>query len=516
MNLSQFLIDTATRIPHHPAIRFAGGLLTYGEMNQRVNALAHGLKRLGIRPKDVCILMMPSSSNWTLVYYALAKMGAIVVPVNPLYRQGELGHIFHDSGARAFVGQVDYLTEPSLVIDSMPNINIRIAEGENLPSGFIRLEDLFNEAGEFIVGPTHPDDPFAIIYTSGTTGLPKGAVLTHDSLRSDAIAVTKLRHTEPQDIVLSVLPLFHIYGMTHSLNISVYLGLTIRMWEHFVAEEVLAAIEDEQSTILYAVPTMINRLVELAKSTPPKRSSLRFCISGGASLPVEILHRFQATFHATIYESYGLTECSPTCVENPYGRPTRPGSIGLPIPGFQARIVDDNDKDVMQDEVGELVIMGPGVMKEYLNQPEATAKTLRGGWLHTGDLARTDKEGYIYIVDRKKEMIIRGGYNVYPREIEEVLYQHPDVLEGAVIGVPHADLGEEVAAAVVLRPGAKTSPDDLRKYLKDRVAPYKYPRIIKFVKELPKTSTGKILKREISLKDQIRNPSEIPNKESLP
>jgi len=501
MNLAQFLIDTAARIPDHPAIRFSGGVLTYGEMNQRVDALAHGLKRLGIRPKDVCILMMPSSLNWTLVYYALAKMGAIVVPVNPLYRQGELGHIFRDSGARAFVGHVDYLVEPSLVINSTPNINIRIAEGEKLPTGFRPLKDLFNEAGEFKVNTTRPGDPFAVIYTSGTTGLPKGAVLTHYSLRSDAIAVTKLRYTEPQDIVLGLLPLFHIYGMTHSLNISVYLGLTIRMWEHFVAEEVLAAIEEEKSTILYAVPTMINRLVELAKSTPPKRSSLRFCISGGASLPVEILHRFQETFNATIYESYGLTECSPTCVENPYGRPTRPGSIGLPIPGFQARIVDDNDKDVVRGEVGELVIMGPGVMKEYLNQPEATAKTLRGGWLHTGDLARMDEGGYIYIVDRKKEMIIRGGYNVYPREIEEVLYKHPGVLEGAVIGVPHADLGEEVAAAVVLRPGVKISPDELRQYVKNQVAPYKYPRIIKFVSELPKTSTGKILKREISLKD---------------
>ncbi len=501
MNLAQFLIDTAARIPDHPAIRFAGDVLTYGGMNQRVDALAHGLKRLGIRPKDVCILMMPSSPNWTLVYYALAKMGALVVPVNPLYRQGELSHIFRDSGARAFVGHVDYLKEPSLVINSTPNIEILIAEGENLPAGFHSLKELFNEAGEFEVSATHPDDPFAVIYTSGTTGLPKGAVLTHHSLRSDAIAVTKLRYTEPHDIVLSVLPLFHIYGMTHSLNISVYLGLTIRMWEHFIAEEVFAAIEEEQSTILYAVPTMINRLVELAKSTPPKRSSLRFCISGGASLPVEILHRFERSFNATIYESYGLTECSPTCVENPYGRPTRPGSIGLPIPGFQARIVDDNDKDVQQGEVGELILRGPGVMKEYLNQPEATAKTLRGGWLHTGDLARMDKDGYIYIVDRKKEMIIRGGYNVYPREIEEVLYKHPDVLEGAVIGVPHADLGEEVAAAVVLRPGVKTSPDELRQYVKDRVAPYKYPRIIKFVSELPKTSTGKILKREISLKD---------------
>ena len=287
MNLAQFLIDTATRIPDHPAIRFAGGVLTYGEMNQRVDALARGLKRLGIRPTDVCILMMPSSPSWTLVYYALAKMGAIVVPVNPLYRQGELIHIFRDSGARAFVGHVDYLKELSLVISSTPNIEILIAEGDNLPTGFRSLKELFSEAGEFKVSPTRPDDPFAVIYTSGTTGLPKGAVLTHHSLRSDAIAVTKLRYTKPQDVVLSVLPFFHIYGMTHSLNISVYLGLTIRMWEHFVAEEVLAAIEEEKSTILYAVPTMINRLVELAKSTPPRGQACASASQAGPLYPLK-------------------------------------------------------------------------------------------------------------------------------------------------------------------------------------------------------------------------------------
>jgi long-chain acyl-CoA synthetase len=499
MNLAQFLIDTSTRIPAHAAIRFKGEGLTYSEMNRKVDSLAHGLSRLGIRPKDVCILMMPSSPQWTLIYYALAKMGAVAVPVNPLYRQGELIHIFRDCGARAFMGHKDYLGEPSRVMDSMPHLKIRIADGENLPIGFTPLNQLFGLSEEFKIFPTQPDDALAVIYTSGTTGLPKGAVLTHNSLMSDAIAVDKLRHTEPEDIVLSVLPLFHIYGMTHSLNISVYLGLTMRMWEHFIAEEVLAAIEKEESSILYAVPTMINRLVELAKSNPPKRSSLRFVISGGASLPVEILHRFQSTFNATIYESYGLTECSPTCVENPYGRPTRPGSIGLPIPPFRARIADDNDHDVTPGEVGELLIAGPGVMKEYLNQPEATTQALRGGWLHTGDLARMDQEGYIFIVDRKKEMIIRGGYNIYPREIEEVLYKHPSVLEAAVIGVPHADLGEEVAGVIVLRSGTQTTAEELRQFVKDRVAPYKYPRVIKFVKELPKTSTGKIFKRGIQL-----------------
>jgi long-chain acyl-CoA synthetase len=445
--------------------------------------------------------MMPSSLNWALVYYALAKMGAFVVPVNFLFRQRELDYIFRDSGAKAFIGNCDYLNDVVSVIDSLPDEAIRIAEGENLPAGFTPLKDLFDESGDFQTYPTKDDDPFAVIYTSGTTGEPKGAVLTHKSLISDVIAVSNVRHTEPHDVVLSVLPLFHIYGQTHSLNISIYRGLSIRMWTSFEAEKVLTAIEEEESCILYAVPTMVNRLVELAESKPPKRSSLRFVISGGASLPVEILHRFEKIYNSTIYESYGLTEFSPTCVENPFGRPTRPGSIGLAIPPFKTKVVDKNDRDVAIGEVGELCVQGSAAMKEYLNRPEATARTLRGGWLHTGDLARTDEDGYIYIVDRKKDLIIRGGYNVYPREIEEVLYAHKAVSEAAVIGIPHDDLGEEIAAVIVLKNGADVTADDVRRYVKAQVAPYKYPRVIKFLNEMPKNAAGKILKRAISLND---------------
>lgn len=499
MNLAGFLTDTANRIPDHPAIRFEGQSVTFAEMNRRVDALAEGLTNLGLRPGDVCVLMMPSSINWALVYYALAKLGAVVVPVNFLYRQRELVYIFRDAGARAFVGHIDYLKEAVPVLDSLPLIDIRIAEGENLPAGFTLLNDLFDEGRDFQTHETKADDPLCVIYTSGTTGEPKGAVLTHKSLMSDAMVSAGVRHTEPDDVVLSVLPLFHIYGMTHPLNISIYLGLTIRMWAGFDAEEIMDAIEEEGSTIFYAVPTMVNRLVELATNRPPKRSSLRFCISGGASLPVEVLHRFEKAFDTTIYESYGLTEFSPTCVENPFGRETRPGSIGLPIPPFKARIVDEDDKDVPTGEVGELIVSGDAVMKEYLNKPEATAEALRGGWLHTGDLARMDKDGYIYIVDRKKELIIRGGYNIYPREIEEVLYTHPGVLETAVLGIPHTDLGEEVAAVVVVRPGTEVSADELRQFVRERVAPYKYPRVVRFVDELPKTAAGKIFKRGIKI-----------------
>ncbi|MDX9763155.1 MAG: long-chain fatty acid--CoA ligase [Desulfomonilia bacterium] len=503
MNIASFLTNTAARIPDRPAIRFKGETITFRELNARVDALAHGLTKAGLKPGDFCVLMMPESPNWPVAYYAVAKVGAAVIPVNPIYRKREIEHIFRDSGARAFMGHVGYLSEAAAVLAEMPQVDIRIVDGMDLPGGFTRLQDLFMpEAGEYPVSQTKNDDPWIVMYTSGTTGLPKGAVLTHYNLMKDAEVIAAVRYTEPHDVVLSVLPLFHCYGQTHSMNISIYQGLTMLLFEKFNAEEVFKAIEQEESTLLYAVPTMVNRLVDLASERPPKRSGLRFCISGGASLPVEILHRFEKLFNATIYESYGLTECSPTCVENPFGRPTRPGSIGLPIPPFKARIVDEQDQDVPTGEVGELIVSGPGVMKEYLNQPEATTVALRGGWLHTGDLARMDEDGYIYIVDRKKDLIIRGGYNVYPREIEEVLYSIEDILEAAVIGLPHQDLGEEVAAAVVLRSDSKMTAEDIKQYVKDRVAPYKYPRVVKIMKELPKTSTGKILKRGITLDER--------------
>jgi long-chain acyl-CoA synthetase len=426
----------------------------------------------------------------------LAKVGSVVLPVNFLYRAAELEHIFRDSGARAFIGHAAYLEEARKVMNGLPEIDIRVADGE--PAfGFTSLDALHMDQTTFPAYPAHDDEPLAMIYTSGTTGIPKGAVLTHKNLASNAMTVADMRHTESEDVVLGVLPFFHIYGQTSILNSSIYLGLTVRLWVHFEAQEVLSAIEEERTSILIAVPTVFNRLAELAAVKRLKRSSLRFCVSGGASLPVEVLRRFESLFRTTIYEGYGLTECSPVCVENPYGRPTRPGSIGVPIPGFEARVVDEVDRDVRRGEVGELIVRGPGVMKGYLHQPEATEQTLRGGWLHTGDLARQDEDGYIYIVDRKKDMVIRGGYNVYPREVEETLYTHPAVSEAAVLGVPHPDLGEEVAALVVLRPGANATPEEIRAFVKERVAPYKYPRVVKLVRELPKSATGKVLKRAI-------------------
>lgn len=501
MNISSLLTESAVRRPEYPAIRFLKRTITYKELHKQVDRLAHGLLRAGLHPGDVCVLMMPNSIEWVIVYYALAKVGAVILPVNFLYKVGELEHIFKDSGARAFIGHKDYLDYPRQVMEHLPMMDLRIAMGVSQDQGFLLLGDLFVDDEIFHPYPTRDDDTWAIIYTSGTTGHPKGAMLTHHNLTNNAMTVATMRSTDPNSVVFGVLPFFHIYGQTSVLNASIYLGLTIRLWSHFDVEELLSAIEEEENSILIAVPTILNRLSELADIRSPRRSSLRYCVSGGASLPVEVLRRFENRFQTTIYEGYGLTECSPVCVENPFGRPTRPGSIGAPIPGFKARIVNDQDEDVSNGAVGELIIHGPGVMKGYLNQPLATAEALRGGWLHTGDLARQDEDGYIYIVDRKKEMIIRGGYNVYPREIEEILYAHPDVVEAAVLGIPHPDLGEEVAAVVVLRKGACATPEELEQFVKRRVAPYKYPRKIQVVKDLPKSHTGKILKRAIRFED---------------
>jgi long-chain acyl-CoA synthetase len=496
MNLARLLENTAERIPHHIGLLFEGRTFTFYELNMLANRMAGGLTAAGLSHGDVCILMMPSCPQFIITYYALAKIGAVIVPVNFLYKSHELSHIFRDSGARAFIGMEPYLEEPEKVLSDLSGLDIRIASGIKEGTGYIPLESL--EGPETYTNyPAEDDDTLAILYTSGTTGSPKGAMLTHKNLYTNAMTVADMREYEPDDVVIGVLPLYHIFGQTSGLNASIYKGLTFHLFRQFDEKDVIRMIETEAGTLLFAVPTILNRLLMETDKTGIKRSSLRFCVSGGASLPVEVFNKFEKRFKTKIYEGYGLSECSPVCIENPFRGKTKPGSIGIPIPGFKARIVDDSGRDVDMEQVGELIVKGPGVMKGYLNRPEETAKTIIDGWLHTGDLAQRDKEGYIYIVDRKKDMIIRGGYNVYPREIEEILFEHPDVVEAGVYGIPHEDLGEEVAADVVLKHGAKASKDEIYQFVKEKVAPYKYPRMINLVDDLPKSHTGKILKREL-------------------
>ncbi len=498
MNLTHFLETSAQEFPDKTAVRFEGQRVTYAELNASCNRLAAGLKQMGLSAKDCCALMLPNSIHAMIAYNALAKLGAVIIPINFMYREHELRYIFSDSKPRAFIGAEPYLEEVSKVLSTSEETPIRLALGVSENSAFTDLQSVYATTTDFSTYPAEDADTLNILYTSGTTGVPKGVMLTHGNLSSEARILAEMRaKLDPNAVVIGVLPLYHVYGITSVMNVSMYLGLTIELFTHFEPAKVLEIVEAEKQTILFAVPTMYNRLIQEAAERPPRNPSLKFCISGGASLPVEFLHRFESLFNTKIYEGYGLTE-APVCVENPYGGLTKPGSIGLPIAEFSARIVDSNGNDVPPGDNGELIIKGPGVMKGYLNRPKETNETIKEGWLYTGDIARMDENSYIYIVDRKKDLIIRGGYNVYPREIEEVMYQIPEILETAVIGVPHDDLGEEIAALVVLKENAEITADAIQKYVKQRVAPYKYPRIIHITrKPLPKSGTGKILKKEI-------------------
>lgn len=501
MNLARYLEDTARTHPDKQAVRYEGKSITFHELNTGCNQLANGLKDLGLAAGDHCMVMLPNSIQVITIYYALARMGAVIVPVNFLFKKHELEHILSDAKPKAFIGAGPYLAEIQAAMQSGFEPTIKMAVGVEGNQNFLELDSVYSNNDNFEPYPAREEDTLTILYTSGTTGVPKGVMLTHNNHASEARILAEMRgELDPEVVVIGVLPLYHIYGITSVINVSMYLGLTIELFSQFDPDKVIQLAREEKESILFAVPTMYNRLIQVASKNPPGRSSLKFCISGGSSLPVEFLNRFENLLNTKIYEGYGLTE-APVCVENPFGSLTKPGSIGLPIAEFSAIVVDIDGKEVAPGKTGELLIKGPGVMKGYLNRPEDTAKTIRDGWLHTGDIARKDEDGYIYIVDRKKDLVIRGGYNVYPREIEEVIYQIPQILEVAVIGVPHEDLGEELAAIVVLKEGAELEPDAIRDYVKQRVAPYKYPRIIQFVPDsLPKSGTGKILKKEIRKK----------------
>ena len=501
MNLAQYLEDTARKYPNKIAVRYEGQSITYRDLNTRCNQLANGLRDLGLAAGDHCMVMMPNRIQVITIYYALAKLGVVIVPVNFLFKKQELEHILSDAKPKAFIGAEPYLAEIAPAMHSTFEPALKIASGAHEGSNFIKLDNVFSSQDDFELYPVQGNDSLTILYTSGTTGVPKGVMLTHANHASEARILAKMRgKLDPEVVVIGVLPLYHIYGITSVINVSIYSGCTIELLPHFDPEKVKELVQSEKQTILFGVPTMYNRLIQVASQNPPQNSSLKFCVSGGSSLPVEFLHRFEKLFSTKIFEGYGLTE-APVCVENPYGSVTKPGSIGLPIPEFTAKIIDNEGKEVAPGENGELLIKGPGVMKGYMNRPDETSKTIRNGWLHTGDIARMDEDNYIYIVDRKKDLVIRGGYNVYPREIEEVMYQIPEILEAAVFGIPHEDFGEEVAAMVVLQEGAQIEPEEIREYVKQRVAPYKYPRIIKIVPDsLPKSGTGKILKKEIRKK----------------
>ncbi len=491
LNLASIVTGSASAAPDGIAVRLGDTELTYAELDERSARLATLLAERGVEAGDRVGVMLPNVPEFPLAYYGVLRAGAVVVPMNVLLKRREIAFYLSDSGARLLLAWHGFAEEARAGAEEA---GAELIEVE--PGSFAEL--LAGHEPTPGVADTDESETAVILYTSGTTGKPKGAELTHANLHRNAdVSCRTTCEISAGDIVLGALPLFHSFGQTVSMNASLMAGATLTLVPRFDPGEALATMQRDKVTHFYGVPTMYGALLHHPERESHDTSALRTCITGGASMPVEVLRGFEESFGAIVLEGYGLSETSPVACSNHPGDERLPGSIGSPIEGVEMKVVDENDAEVPQGEVGEIVIRGHNVMKGYWQRPDATAEAMRNGWFHSGDMARVDEAGRFFIVDRKKDLIIRGGYNVFPREVEEVLYEHPGIREAAVVGLPDQKLGEEVGAAVVLHDGEQLSPEEVGAYVKERLAAYKYPRTVWFLDELPKGPTGKILKREI-------------------
>ncbi|WP_216828727.1 o-succinylbenzoate--CoA ligase [Alkalihalobacterium elongatum] len=494
MNLYSNLSNASKLYPEKDAYIFLNESTTFRELHQKVNQFAHSLSQQGIEKGDTIALLLGNSPEFVIAYYGTLSAGATVVPVNPTFTAREIEYILSNSKAKGVIADASLHTTLSEVQQNVTSLAFTVyskpVEGE------LAFDSFINHTIEKFDGPVVEEDDVAVIlYTSGTTGSPKGVMLTHKNLQSNAEAVRELFEMTAEDRVVTVLPIFHVFCMTVCFNASILTGATMLLLPKFSPQEVVETIAKEKATIFAGVPTMYNFLLQIP-TTKEQFSSLRICMSGGASLPVAIINKFKEHTGIQIQEGYGLSEAAPVTAFNPIHGVCKPGSIGVNIPFVENKVVDPDGVEVPRGEVGELIVKGPNVMKGYLGMPEQTARTIKDGWLYTGDMATMDEEGYIYIVDRKKDMIIVGGYNVYPREIEEVLYDHVDIVEVAVVGVPDESYGEAVKAFVVSKNPVLTE-NDLKEYLTDKLVKYKRPQSIEFLSELPKNTTGKILRKNL-------------------
>jgi len=506
--LQRLLEESADRYPDRAAIIFRNSTITYGELNALADRFAAALKGLGVARGDRVALHLPNTPQFVISYYGALKAGAIITPVSPLFREGELKHQLNDSGAETIITLDAYYPMVEKVRGETRLTRIIVTGLKDLqPSeeairGKAEVSDLLD--GYPPQPPEWRGDPreetALLQYTGGTTGTPKGAMLTHYNLVSNAVAWAKwIRGREGEEVFLTVLPLFHIYGMTTSMNAPIYLAGSMILLPRFHPAEVLEAIERHRASILCGVPTLYAMLINYPEIGRDDLSSLRFCVSGGSPLPPEVQRRFMELTGGTLVEGYGLTEASPVTHCNPLDptmRTVRVGSIGLPLPDTDAKIVDlETGEELPPGGVGELVVRGPQVMKGYWGMPEETGRVLRDGWLHTGDIGRMDEDGYFYIIDRKKDLIKYKGYSVYPRELEDIIYEHPAVKLCAVVGKPDPIAGEIPKAFIVLKDGASATEEEIIRFVEGRVAPYKKVREVEFRRELPLSSVGKVLRR---------------------
>ncbi|WP_218712777.1 long-chain fatty acid--CoA ligase [Arthrobacter sp. BF1] len=494
-NLASIVPASAARNPGGIVIKLDDIEITYGALEVLSAKVAALLAQRGVKPGDRVALISPNLPQMPPIYYGILRYGAIVVPLNPLLKAREVAYHLQDSGATlAFAWE-------GVMAEVAPGAAETGTDIIPIDANFMALVTPLGPIHE--VAEAAKDDTAVILYTSGTTGKPKGAELTHENLRSNAEVSVSLFNSRDGDVIFGGLPFFHIFGQTCALNSAVMAGAAVTLLPRFDPVKALEIIQRDKVTIFEGVPSMYIALLRAPGRENYDLSSLRLAASGGSALPVEILHEFESTFKATLLEGYGLSETSPVVSFNQTDGVRKPGSVGTAVTGAQLRVIDDQGADVEPGAVGEIAVAGPYVMKGYWNNPEATAAAIPDGWFRTGDLGRRDEDGVFFIVDRKKDMILRGGYNIYPREIEEVLYEHPAVAEAAVLGKPDDVHGEEVCAVVALKDGAAGAENpealaaEIQEFVKARVAAYKYPRKVMIVDALPKGPTGKILKREI-------------------
>ena len=467
MNLAEVLGNACATHVQRPALHHDDGSLTFGELAHRAAASAARLRELGVRPGDRVGLRLPNGPGFVAAWIGGLRLGAIMVPLSPLLAPREIDERMHTAGARLLLDRED-----ALAADAAPIHEIA-------------------ERGDA--------DPAVILFTSGTSGQAKGAILTHGGIHAAADAAATALGVGPEDVVLGAAPFSHVLGQSTGLVATLSAGASVAIVERFQAEETLRWMTEMRTTILLGVPTMCIALCEAARAAGPL-PPIRIAHVGGAPVPFEVAGDFERTFGGEVYEGYGLTEMSGIATTYVAGQRRKPGSVGMPLGETELRIVASDGTVLLANEPGEVQFRGPSVIPGYWRDDEATRDAIsQDGWLSTGDVGYVDDDGFLFLVDRKKDVIIRGGYNVYPREVEEVLYAHPDVLEVAVVGVSHATLGEEVAALVVGRAGSSPDPEALRAYARERVAAYKYPRHVVLVDTLPKGPTGKILKRAIDV-----------------
>jgi len=506
MTAGQVLDRAVERWPDEVAIIFRGEETNYRELGLRSDALAWALRDLGLRPGDRVAVMAPNCLEWSNCYFGIGKAGLVLVPINVLFKEDEAHYILENSGARAIVVYEAFEPLVEAIQSRLPDLEHVIVLGEAKSAKAHNYAELLKRGfGVVTADPgavafkaqVKDEDLLSILYTSGTTGRPKGAMLTHRNVTWDAEACSKALPVTHEDVWLCALPMFHTYAETTMIMLPAFVGSKVVIAERFIPDTIMRLIEEHKVTTFPGVPAMYATFLQVPREGRASLDSLKFAVSGGAPMPVETLHAFEKEFDLVVLEGDGPTECSPVTSVNPWDRERKPGSVGLPLPGVEIKIFDDKDNEVPTNEVGEIVVRGQNVMKGYWKMPEATAEALKGGWMHTGDLGKIDEDGYVYILDRKKDMVLVGGLNVYPREVEEVLYAHPAVLQAAVIGVADRLRGEAVKAFIVPRPGMQVSERDIRAWCRQRLAVFKVPRLVEFRSELPMSNTGKVLKREL-------------------